>query len=459
VIEKVLARIRPGPEEEARVRETASSLVEAVREEVARRGVRGEVLLVGSVAKGTFLRDPDMDVFIRFPLDVSREEMERTALEIGKAVLHDWVISYAEHPYVRGVYRGYEADIVPCYSIRDPSELKSSVDRTPFHTEYVRRHLPVERRDDVRLLKAFMRGIGVYGAEARVRGFSGYLTELLVIKYGGFVEVLRNAARWRIPVKLSMSGEDAGRFREPMVFVDPTDIRRNVASAVSEESLATFILASREFLRRPSALFFFPPEDEVDEEALLRTMERRGTCVFALSLPAPDIHPDTLHDQARRLLNLTVDIADREGFGVVDADLHIGERIVVLVEVEMCEVPRVKVHRGPPADHPNSEDFMDKWSRERRLRGPYIKGRRLYVDVVRQETLFPRVLLQSLMAQDIGKNLNVLKGEMVCEPVSGENVGLYRDALSRFLLRRLPWLPREGGVDEDRPHPEPSQEK
>ena len=31
-----------------------------------------------------------------------------------------------------------------------------------------------------------MQGIGVYGAEIKVGGFSGYLCELLVMKYGGF---------------------------------------------------------------------------------------------------------------------------------------------------------------------------------------------------------------------------------------------------------------------------------
>jgi tRNA nucleotidyltransferase (CCA-adding enzyme) len=35
-----------------------------------------------------------------------------------------------------------------------------------------------------------MKGTGVYGAEAKVEGFSGYLTELLVINYGSFPKAL-----------------------------------------------------------------------------------------------------------------------------------------------------------------------------------------------------------------------------------------------------------------------------
>jgi len=43
-------------------------------------------------------------------------------------------------------------------------------------------------------LKQFMKGIGVYGSELRRRGFSGYLTELLVINYGSFLGVLKEAS-------------------------------------------------------------------------------------------------------------------------------------------------------------------------------------------------------------------------------------------------------------------------
>jgi tRNA adenylyltransferase (EC 2.7.7.25) len=47
-----------------------------------------------------------------------------------------------------------------------------------------------EQKDEVRLLKKFMKGIGVYGAEIKVKGFSGYVAELLVYFYDSFRNVL-----------------------------------------------------------------------------------------------------------------------------------------------------------------------------------------------------------------------------------------------------------------------------
>ena len=47
-------------------------------------------------------------------------------------------------------------------------------------------------------------------------------------------------------------------FGEPLVFIDPVDPSRNVASPVSLDKLALFVFAAREYLRDPRPLFFFP---------------------------------------------------------------------------------------------------------------------------------------------------------------------------------------------------------
>jgi tRNA nucleotidyltransferase (CCA-adding enzyme) len=43
---------------------------------------------------------------------------------------------------------------------------------------------------EVRLLKKFMKGTGVYGAEIKIGGFSGYLCELLILKYRSFAQTI-----------------------------------------------------------------------------------------------------------------------------------------------------------------------------------------------------------------------------------------------------------------------------
>lgn len=171
--DEILKRIKPTPEEENEILSIADELVERSKSIISEMGIDAEPIIVGSVAKGTFLKDPDIDIFIRFPPDTPRENLERYGLEIGRKLIPDGRENYAEHPYIHGTYKGYEVDIVPCYRVEDGSRKMSAVDRTPFHTEYIKSHLKDEQRDEVRLLKRFMKGIGVYGAEAEIEGFSG----------------------------------------------------------------------------------------------------------------------------------------------------------------------------------------------------------------------------------------------------------------------------------------------
>ena len=49
-------------------------------------------LLVGSLAKDTDIRgNKDLDVFILFPTDVSRDELEKRGLAIAKEYLRKWI--------------------------------------------------------------------------------------------------------------------------------------------------------------------------------------------------------------------------------------------------------------------------------------------------------------------------------------------------------------------------------
>ena len=122
----------------------------------------------------------------------------------------------------------------------------------PFHTKYVSVRI-AGKEDDVLLLKQFMKGVHVYGSELRVGGFSGYLTELLVLCYGSFVAVLRAASSWRPGQRLDLEGHAAVRHDEPLIVVDPVDPRRNVAGALTLDKMLQFAGAARSFLAEPEA--------------------------------------------------------------------------------------------------------------------------------------------------------------------------------------------------------------
>ena len=413
--------------------------MDKVNTKIKSMNIEADAVLVGSVAKGTFLRTPDVDVFIRFAPHYPMEYMEKTGLEIARAVMPDGVAKYAEHPYLHGEINAMEVDIVPCYNITDSEKKISSVDRTPFHTEYVKNALKPGQRDEVRLLKAFMKGIGVYGAEARIRGFSGYLCELLVIKYGTFLEVLQNAQNWHRHVYLHL-GNPGMHFNDPLVFIDPVDSNRNVASAVSEESKSTFILASREFLREPSELFFFPnPVKVMSDEEILDTLIGRGTVVYALLFDLPDAIDDVLYPQIIRtekaFITILQDFIPINSFHYVDKT-H--KKVVFLIELERSTLPIIERHEGPPIWHENAEKFIERWD-DKAVCGPYINGSRLYVDRIRKFHSLKDVLLNSMRNYKLGKYFDLQKNKMEIMKAAGNLDSLNNEKLTEFLRLKFPW--------------------
>ncbi|MGB9635498.1 MAG: nucleotidyltransferase domain-containing protein, partial [Candidatus Micrarchaeia archaeon] len=173
------------------------------------------VELMGSFAKGTYIRDDvDFDVFLLFPHTYPIEKMQELTFEWGKQLLEKWEVAYAQHPYLRGEYRGHHVDIVPSYMIKEGEEvkIKTAVDRTQLHTRYVLKHITEEQKDDVRILKVFLKRLGIYGAEIKTGGFSGYLCELLIMKYGSFYDLILASRNWKYPVAIDMNGTRSERL-------------------------------------------------------------------------------------------------------------------------------------------------------------------------------------------------------------------------------------------------------
>jgi len=412
-------------------------LLNKAREVIAESGVDADPVLVGSVAKGTYLSDPDIDLFIRFPPDMPRETLEKTGLELARKIIPNGIEKYAEHPYLHGTIRGFEVDVVPCYRITDPEKKISAVDRTPFHTEFVKEHLHEGQGDEVRLLKGFMKGIGVYGAEARIAGFSGYLCELLIIKYGSFSRALHEIAKWKKKVYLHL-GNGGAEFKAPVVFIDPVDSNRNVASAVSEESKAKLIIAAKEFIKEPSLRFFFPPPiREMNRHDLKHAIEERGTCISCVIFSKPNMVDDILYPQMQRTLRAFMAIL-HEFMPLHGEAYATHDEVLFLMEFERAKLPAIERHEGPPVWTENAVKFLEKWEHNA-MSGPYVVNSRLYVDRKRKHTSLPDVLRAGVKNYNLGKYFEKHKDSM--RILSTEEVikKIDEKILTEFLKREFTW--------------------
>lgn len=438
---EVLARIKPSETEEEHIRNAVFSLRERVTHASAyAEAGRPELCLVGSIPKGTHLSNPDIDLFMLFDPAVPRQRLEMLGVKIGKEAIGGKE-HYAEHPYIRGEFMGLDVDIVPAYKVVEAGGKMTAVDRTPFHTEYVMASLKDRQKDEVRLLKRFMKGIGAYGAEIRTEGFSGYLCELLVIKYGTFAGVLEAAAGWSRFEVLHLDTAVPKKFKAPLTFIDPVDPNRNVASPVSIDTAALFVHAARDYLAAPSLKFFFPEPVTTDDRGVLaEKMEHRGD-IIAITLPRPDIIDDILYGQIKKFVrNVSNHLTNRD-FNVLHSGYFVNGDIIFFFELSHRLISLAVAHRGPPVwVRENASDFLNKWKgNPAALSEPYIADGSWHVITKRKYRDALELIRAQMSEIDIGKDLNALKPKLEYHSGDGLLSPKIIGGLSRFLDKRMPW--------------------
>ncbi len=421
IFNDVLTAIRPTQEE----RDELAKLSRRVCGYISEEGVSCEV--VGSAARKTWISGAhDLDMFIMLSTDLTREELETEGLRIAKRVADradSYETRYAEHPYIHARFDGCRVDLVPCYQISSPDEMKSAVDRTPFHNQYVLPRIS-GLEDDVLLFKQFMKCAHVYGSELRVRGFSGFLCELLIIHYGSFVAVLNAACNWKdgllIEPGVTMSQRARGAQHsasggvwEPLFVIDPTDSNRNVAAALSLDQFYTFVDTARTFLAEPSIEHFFAkPLMPVCRSEIVAAMNARGTDLLAISFEIPDMVEDIAYPQLYKLRQSVISLLDEHDFTVLGSAIGIQpisktrDIVVLLIELVSGGLPALKRHVGPPAYmRAHAERFKSKFTNNNSFSNVYIENGQYMVDIHRRYVSAKHLLESELCSCALGKQM------------------------------------------------------
>ncbi len=432
--------------------------------EAEKRGLEAEVRLDGSVAKDTWLRgDADIDIFLRVPASMSRTDLERRCLEVARRALKGYPIveRFAEHPYVETHVEGIRVNVVPCYNVAR-GEWRSATDRTPFHTDYVISHLSPDQKEEVRLLKAFLKGIGVYGADVKVSGFSGMLCETLVMCYGSFVKTLEEAQSWKAPTVIDLERYYAAReeevldlFEEPLIVIDPVDRGRNLAASISRSRLWEFVAAARAFSNKPKKSFFVARKiTPLSVGRFRREMQRRGWNLIAVEFGRVDAVVDVLWSQLYRTERALRNLLRQEGFNVTRSAAWTNEEElnVILLELENLTLPPVRKHLGPHvARSQASELFLRKHlSGIRSISGPWVDDDRWAVDQLRENRSAVAFLRSRIRdgGRDVGvasKIASVLKrryrvlADQALVSFYGKNADAAR-FMTSFLKGRPAWL-------------------
>jgi tRNA nucleotidyltransferase (CCA-adding enzyme) len=462
--EEILKKITPTQADRAKITAIAKELQQTVLRACKEQGVNATVRVEGSVAKDTWLREePEIDIFMRLPTTIPRRDLGEISLKIAREATRGarQIERFAEHPYLEAFLEDVRLNIVPCYDVAC-GKWQSATDRTPFHTDYLKKRLTESLRGEVRLLKKFLKGIDAYGAEIKTGGFSGYLCELLIINHKSFIDTLRAFADYVHRIAIDIEGYYASRekelkliFPETLVIVDPVDKGRNVASAVQPQKLYTLVAAARAYFKTPSKAFFYPPKIKtLTVEALKSKLDNRGASLIFLKLEGLEAVPDVLWGQLNKTRRALQKLSELNDFKVLrDAGWSDEKTLSLFIfELEQQELPKVKKHIGPPLTRKKEcEKFLSKYAKNKGVvSGPYIEDGRWNVELQRKFTditeLFEEKLqdggrsigVAELMAQIFRNKLSILVNSEVAE-VYRDNKG-FAEFLTNFLSGKPFWL-------------------
>ncbi len=392
-LKDVLTIIKPSSEDKEKKKNVFNEIRKILGEKLEDYGLKPEISLQGSIAKDTWLlTEPEIDIFLIFPENTSKEELKEKIFPLIKESLSGFLpqTKYSEHPYITFTYKGFTIDIVPAIK-KESEDIKTAVDRTPLHTNYIVKKVDEKQKDEIRLLKKFARTIGVYGAEISVQGFSGYLLELLVIHYNSFLETIKAAAKWRKPVIIDVekhySEKDYDKLKNifknnPLIVIDPVDPKRNVAAAVSNSKFNEFIMASRLFLKKPSKYYFIPKEiDRGFVRRIVSLMEPYYMNVLIVDIRLnKELPPDTIWGEIKRSMNNIRKILEKEKFTPIRCDCWSNEKNwgVIACLLESIIRPEITKAEGPPIKNEvHALNFLEKYIYKPGS-GPWIDGDRLY---------------------------------------------------------------------------------
>ena len=439
IYNKVLARVTPTKQDLLEEKELFLEIKKQVEE---LEGKHSHLEWCGSSARGTHLKgDRDLDLFVMFDEKLSDNSLEEEGLRIGKEIFngHTWEMAYSQHPYIRGVIRGFDVEIVPSYIVRTGAEKKSAVDRTPFHNKYIKKKLNLRKRQEARLLKQFLKGIGSYGADLKNCSLPGYGVELMIVYYGGFESALKGISKWKNGEIIRFNSKKTiKRFDEALVLIDPVDPQRNVASALSNEQFDRMKLASKLFLAKPDMKFFFPSKRKIwSKDRVRKMLDKKEVIAVKASFPQKFLS-DIVWGQLRRFLRKLSTQLRENDFEVLRETIWSDEKdIYYIFELETLKLQKAKKVLGPKVkDEENVERFLA--NKKKVLSGPRIEKGRVIIEIERKEVFAKKVLQAFLKGTKKGERAAIRKSLKRPKVLSEKDLlKIYKGEFAEFFTHYL----------------------
>ncbi|MHA1699972.1 MAG: hypothetical protein ACTSWN_14120 [Promethearchaeota archaeon] len=347
------------------------------------------------------------------------------------------IFSYAEHPYLTIKFKGIKFDIVFCFNITSnyihEHGLITAMDRTPLHSVFVRDNLSPEQKDEVRLMKAFLKAQHVYGDRSAPgkMGFVGYCIEIMIYFFHSIENLMVNFPKLESqPLDIFKRPKDVllknPRYsNDVLIIIDPTDMNRNVGSSTSERAYRYANHVISKFLENPTPRYFqvqpIPAPKNKDYRYYSIIFSNSGT-----------LHYTIVRDKLYKLGSTTIKAINRENhrdkkFGNVYFEVIFSnddKKAAMAFFAEKPNIPGTYLRRGPSINSPkkNIYKFLKKHPDAKINDDGYY-----YVKIKRKHSRFTKAIVEIIKEKLNIDGLTPIcreNGKIAIEDCPTEEIGL-----------------------------------
>jgi len=404
ILKKVLKKIKPSKEEEKEVKRIARGILKKIKIKDAK------TVMGGSGAKGTWLKNlHDIDIYVKFnPKKYKNEEISKILKKELRKKFKKIEILHGSRDYYRIYKNDYTIELIPIMNIKKVEEAQNITDISPFHAKWVTKF---KKGDQVRLAKAFCKANNCYGAESYMKGFSGYVLEILTIHYGSFEKLLKNMAKWKRKeyldpekhgVKLNRS-----KTQSPLVLIDPVQNSRNASAALGRKKYNRIIHAAQKFLHNPTEKAFEKKELTIKE---LRRRAEGKKLILLQVRPLRGKH-DVVGAKLLKALEYLRKQLIMNDFKVYDYNWKWGRRTMFWFILGEEELSEFQEHEGPRL---KQKEHVKNFKQKNKKFKLYKKRGRIFSKVKRKYRK-PEKLVKKLLTDENVKNklvsIKILEGK------------------------------------------------
>ena len=156
-------------------------------------------------------------------------------------------------------------EVVPVLDIKKPQQAINVTDVSPLHTNYIKKHTNKKLQNEIRIFKKFCKANKLYGAESYIKGFSGYVLEILITHYKSFDKLIKDVRKWEDKTVLDpgnfyksknkiLNELNPSKKESPLILIDPVQPDRNAAAALGKKVFNKLISLAK--LYDGSEIFF-----------------------------------------------------------------------------------------------------------------------------------------------------------------------------------------------------------